>query len=52
MNQLGSLRVSISSRGEAEEKKVSQASITGAKTVFTPGSELKKMLNELKYEKL
>jgi len=51
LGDLGSLRVNISSEGEDEAKKVTARSIKGAKTVFTPGAELKHMLKNLKYEK-
>ena len=51
LGDLGSLRISISSNGEAEEKDVTANSIKGAKCIFTPGSSLKKMLNNLTYEK-
>ncbi len=51
LGDLGSLRISISSNGETEEKDVTANSIKGAKCIFTPGSSLKKMLNNLTYEK-
>lgn len=52
LGELGSLRVSISSNGEASEKDVSSSSIKGSKTIFTPGPDLKKMLKNLEYEKI
>lgn len=52
LGDLGSLKVGISSNGEESADKVSSSSIKGAKTIFTPGSNLKKMLLTLSYEKL
>ncbi|MCK0205405.1 HU family DNA-binding protein [Ornithobacterium rhinotracheale] len=46
------MRVSISSEGKSKEEEVTTASIKGAKVVFTPGKDLKKMLNNLTCEKL
>jgi len=51
LGELGSLRINISSNGEETADKVSAKSIKGAKTVFTPGSDLKELLKILKYEK-
>lgn len=51
LGELGSLRINISSNGEETAEKVSAKSIKGAKTVFTPGSDLKELLKTLKYEK-
>lgn len=51
LGELGSLRINISSNGEETAEKVSAKSIKGAKTVFTPGSDLKELLKILKYEK-
>jgi predicted histone-like DNA-binding protein len=48
---LGSLRISLSSNGEDAEDKVTGYSIKGAKTIFTPGTQLKEMLSLLKFEK-
>ncbi|MRJ09654.1 DNA-binding protein [Ornithobacterium rhinotracheale] len=52
LGELGSMRVNISSAGKEAEEEVTEASIKGAKVIFTPGKELKKMLNNLEYEKL
>ena len=52
LGDLGSLRIGISSSGEVTQEKVSSQSIKGAKTIFTPGPELKKMLKNLHYEKV
>ncbi|MDY3521764.1 HU family DNA-binding protein [Riemerella anatipestifer] len=52
LGELGSMRVSISSEGKAKEEEVTSAAIKSAKVVFTPGSDLKKMLATLSYEKL
>lgn len=51
LGELGSLRINISSNGEETAEKVSAKSVKGAKTVFTPGSDLKELLKTLKYEK-
>jgi predicted histone-like DNA-binding protein len=51
LGELGSLRITIASNGEATAEKVSAKSIKGAKTVFTPGTDLKELLKNLKYEK-
>ncbi|RUT79615.1 HU family DNA-binding protein [Ancylomarina longa] len=52
LGDLGSLRVSISSNGETSKDEVNTQSIKNAKTIFTPGKELKKMLKNLEYEKV
>lgn len=51
LGELGSLRVSISSEGKATEKEVTAVSIRGAKVLFTPGKDLKKMLDTLEFQK-
>ncbi len=52
LGDLGSLRVSVSSNGEDTAEDVTVRSIKGAKTVFTPGKNLKAMLKNLTYEKI
>lgn len=52
LGELGSLKVNISSNGEDIADAVTSHSIKGAKTVFTPSSELKDMLKNLKFEKI
>ncbi|MRM97762.1 DNA-binding protein, partial [Riemerella anatipestifer] len=49
--ELGSMRVSLSSEGKAKEEEVTSAAVKSAKVLFTPGSDLKKMLQTLKFEK-
>jgi predicted histone-like DNA-binding protein len=51
LGYLGSLRISLSSNGEDAADKVTHNSIKGAKTIFTPGTQLKEMLSLLKFEK-
>jgi predicted histone-like DNA-binding protein len=51
LGDLSSLRISFSSNGEDTEDKVTGYSIKGAKTIFTPGTQLKEMLSLLKFEK-
>lgn len=52
LGELGSLRVSISSEGMATADEVNASAIKGAKVIFTPGKDIKKMLNNLEYQKL
>ncbi|MEJ8589918.1 HU family DNA-binding protein [Riemerella anatipestifer] len=51
LGELGSMRVSLSSEGKAKEEEITSAAIKSAKVLFTPGSDLKKMLQTLKFEK-
>lgn len=52
LGELGSMRVSISSEGKDKAEEVIASSIKGAKVLFTPSDKIKKMLNNLKYEKM
>jgi len=51
LGDLGSLRISIASNGEETPEKVSAKSVKAARTIFSPGVELKNQLKMLKYEK-
>ncbi|MEJ8590780.1 HU family DNA-binding protein [Riemerella anatipestifer] len=51
LGELGSMRVSLSSEGKAKEEEITSAAVKSAKVLFTPGSDLKKMLQTLKFEK-
>jgi len=51
LGDLGSLRISLSSYPEEKEADVNANSIKGAKTIFTPGKELKELLKVPEYEK-
>ncbi|MDY3316711.1 HU family DNA-binding protein [Riemerella anatipestifer] len=51
LGELGSMRVSLSSEGKAKEEEVTSAAVKSTKVLFTPGSDLKKMLQTLKFEK-
>ena len=51
-DDLGSLRVSLSSSGVEKESDVTPAIITKSKVIFTPGKKIKEMLNNVKYEKM
>ncbi|WP_161532052.1 HU family DNA-binding protein [Riemerella anatipestifer] len=51
LGELGSMRVSLSSEGKAKEEEVTSTVIRNTKVLFTPGSDLKKMLQTLKFEK-
>ncbi|HSO87005.1 MAG TPA: HU family DNA-binding protein [Draconibacterium sp.] len=50
--ELGSLRISLASIGEDSAEDVTSRSVKGARTVFAPGTELKEMLKNLKYQKV
>lgn len=52
LGDLGSLRFSINSRGEATANAVTAQSIDGVKTIFTPGPKLKDTMKTLKFEKI
>lgn len=52
MGELGSLRVSISSRGKTLYDEVRQSDIIRARILFSPGIMLKKMLATLHYQKV
>jgi len=52
LGELGSLRVNISSEGKATEVEVKANAIRSARVVFTPGKDLKTMLQTLTYEKI
>ena len=51
LGDLGSLRVSLSSNGEVDEKDVSSKTIKGSRTIFYPGKELRKTMDNLEFEK-
>lgn len=51
LGELGSMRVSLSSEGKTKEEEVTSVAIKSAKVLFTPGTDLKKMLQTLKFEK-
>ncbi len=52
LGELGSLRVSISSEGMDTAEEVNASTIKGAKVIFTPGKDIKKMLGNLEYQKM
>jgi len=52
LGDLGSLRMSVSSKAEAAADDVASSSITGVKTIFTPGPRLKDAMKLMKYEKI
>jgi predicted histone-like DNA-binding protein len=52
LGDLGSMRLSISSEGKDTAEEVSAASIRGAKVLFTPGKNIKKLIKDLEYRKL
>jgi predicted histone-like DNA-binding protein len=51
LGHLGSLRVSINSRGEATPEEVSAASVRKARILFRPGERIRKMLSSIKFVK-
>lgn len=51
MNDLGSFRLSISSKGTATKEEFKATQITKARIIFTPCTDLKEMLASLSYEK-
>ena len=51
LGELGTLRVSFSSEGVANENEFNASKIKGVKIVFTPGVELKKELGSMRFEK-
>ena len=51
LGELGSLRISFSSKGAETPEALTAGMIQGAKVIFTPGVELKKTLANLKFEK-
>ena len=52
LGDLGSLRMSVSSKAEGTADEVSSSSITGVKTIFTPGARLQDAMRLMKYEKV
>lgn len=49
LGDLGYFRISVSSEGHESADEVGAGSITNARIIFTPGPELKKMLNNLEF---
>ncbi|WP_103664892.1 HU family DNA-binding protein [Gracilimonas amylolytica] len=52
IGDLGSFRVSISSKGSEVAEEVSSSNIKKAKIIFRPGKKFKQMLNNLNYSKI
>jgi len=52
LGELGSLRVSISSEGMPTAEEVNASVIKGSKVIFTPGKNIKKMLDTLEFKKM
>lgn len=50
LNNLGTLRVSLSSKGVSNPKDFSSNNITNMRVVFTPSPEFKKILQNLDFE--
>jgi predicted histone-like DNA-binding protein len=51
LGDFGAFQVSVSSEGAETEAKFNASLIKGNKVVFRPGTDLKEMQNNLKYEK-
>jgi methylmalonyl-CoA mutase cobalamin-binding subunit len=51
LGEFGTLRISFSSEGVETPDDFNVSKISGVKVVFTPGVELKKALDDLKFEK-
>ena len=51
LGDLGSFRVSFSSAGATTETAVNANAVKNTRIIFTPGSRLKQMLGNLKFEK-
>jgi predicted histone-like DNA-binding protein len=47
----GSFRISIGSEGAETKEQFTSSMIDSRKVIFTPGADLKEMLNNLKFEK-
>lgn len=52
LGDLGSLRMSISSKGEASADEVTKHSIRSVKPIFTPGSQLKDAMKLMEFKKV
>ncbi len=52
LGELGSLRVGISSKGKETAKEVNASCVKSSKVIFTPGKELRTMLNNLSFTKV
>ncbi|MCM0275913.1 HU family DNA-binding protein [Bacteroides fragilis] len=51
LNDLGSFRISVSSKGVTDEKDFNASKITKARIIFTPCAELKSMCKSLTFSK-
>jgi predicted histone-like DNA-binding protein len=51
LGKLGTISISLSSKGMDTENEVTSASVKNAKLLYRPGKEIKDMLRNLKFEK-
>ncbi|MBN2164800.1 MAG: HU family DNA-binding protein [Marinilabiliaceae bacterium] len=51
LGDFGTFRLSLSSDGASSEKEFNAGMIRGAKVIFTPGKELKKVIENISFEK-
>jgi predicted histone-like DNA-binding protein len=51
LGDLGSLRTSLSSEGKATAEEVTPAAVKDASIIFTPGTRIKEMLGNAKFQK-
>jgi len=51
LGELGSLRISLHSKGKDVASEVKSSDITGARVIFTPGTRIKMMIKTAKFQK-
>jgi len=51
LGELGSLRISLHSKGKDVASEVNSSDITGARVIFTPGTRIKMMIKTAKFQK-
>ncbi|HZK96578.1 MAG TPA: HU family DNA-binding protein [Prolixibacteraceae bacterium] len=51
LGELGSLRISLHSKGKDIASEVNTSDITGASVIFTPGTRIKTMIKSAKFQK-
>jgi len=51
LGELGSLRISLHSKGKDVASEVNTADINGASVIFTPGTRIKTMIKTAKFQK-
>lgn len=51
LGELGSFRISFSSEGVANENEFTVSKISGARVLFTPSTELRNQIKDIRFEK-